>query len=65
MARIQPVDLGVDPADLDQPMRVQLGVGGIIAHRPDIASAHGSLVIVEGQQILRIGGDGDRKLFRK
>ena len=31
MARIQPVDLGVDPADLDQAMRVQMGVGGIIA----------------------------------
>ncbi len=29
MARIQPVDLGVDPGDVDQGMRVQLGVGAI------------------------------------
>ncbi len=31
MARIQPVDLGVDPTDLDQPMRVELGVGRLTA----------------------------------
>lgn len=43
MARIQPVDLGVDPADVDQGMRVQLGVGGIIAHRPDIAAGLGAV----------------------
>ncbi len=43
MARIQPVDLGVDPADVDQATRVQLGVGGIIAHRPDIATALGAV----------------------
>jgi AhpD family alkylhydroperoxidase len=43
MARIRPVDLGVDPADLDQAMRVQLGVGGIIAHRPDIAAGLGAV----------------------
>jgi AhpD family alkylhydroperoxidase len=43
MARIQPVDLGVDPTEVDQAMRVQLGVGGIIAHRPDIAAALGAV----------------------
>ena len=43
MARIQPVDLGVDPADLDQAMRVQMGVGGIIAHRPEIAAGLGAV----------------------
>ena len=43
MARIQPVDLGVDPADLDRPMRVQLGVGGIISHRPEIAAGLGAV----------------------
>jgi AhpD family alkylhydroperoxidase len=37
MARIQAVELpGVDPAALDQGMRVQVGVGGIAAHRPEI-----------------------------
>jgi AhpD family alkylhydroperoxidase len=43
MARIRPVDLGVDPADLDQAMRVQLGVGGIISHRPEIAAGLGAV----------------------
>jgi AhpD family alkylhydroperoxidase len=44
MARIAAVDLGpIDPAQLDQGMRVQLGVGGIIAHRPDIAAALGAV----------------------
>jgi AhpD family alkylhydroperoxidase len=43
MARITPVDLGVDPADVDRPMRVQMGVGGIIAHRPEIAAALGAV----------------------
>jgi AhpD family alkylhydroperoxidase len=43
MARIRPVDLGVEPADLDPGTRVQLGVGGIIAHRPDIAAALGAV----------------------
>jgi len=43
MARIQPVDLGVDPDDLDQAMRVQLGVGGIISHRPEIAAGLGAV----------------------
>ena len=43
MARIRPVDLGVDPADLDQGMRVQLGVGGIISHRPEIAAGLGAV----------------------
>ena len=43
MARIRPVDLGVDPADLDQGTRVQLGVGGIIAHRPEIAAGLGAV----------------------
>jgi alkylhydroperoxidase family enzyme len=42
-ARIRRVDLGVEPADLDPGMRVQLGVGGIIAHRPDIAAALGAV----------------------
>jgi AhpD family alkylhydroperoxidase len=40
MARITAVDItGVDPAQLDQAMRVQLGVGGICAHRPEFAAA--------------------------
>jgi len=43
MARIQPVDLGVDPDDLDRAMRVQLGVGGIISHRPEIAAGLGAV----------------------
>jgi AhpD family alkylhydroperoxidase len=43
MARIQPVDLGVDADDVDQAMRVQLGVGGIIAHRPEIAAGFGAV----------------------
>ena len=43
MARIQPVDLGVDPADLDQGTRVQLGVGAIISHRPEIAAGLGAV----------------------
>src|SRR5439155_7593610 len=43
MARIQPVDLGVDAADLDQATRVQLGVGGIIAHRAEIAAGFGAV----------------------
>jgi AhpD family alkylhydroperoxidase len=43
MARIHPVDLGVDAAELDQAMRVQLGVGGIISHRPEIAAGFGAV----------------------
>jgi AhpD family alkylhydroperoxidase len=43
MARIRPVDLGVDAAALDQGMRVQVGVGGIIAHRPEIAAGLGAV----------------------
>jgi AhpD family alkylhydroperoxidase len=44
MARIAPVEIpGIDPTSLDQAQRVQLGVGAIIAHRPDFAAALGSL----------------------
>ena len=44
MARIAPVEIpGIDPGALDQAQRVQLGVGGIIAHRPEIAAALGSI----------------------
>ena len=44
MARIAPVEMpGIDPGALDQAQRVQLGVGGIIAHRPEIAAALGSI----------------------
>jgi AhpD family alkylhydroperoxidase len=43
MARIAPVGIpGVDVDNLDQAQRVQLGVGGIIAHRPEIAAALGA-----------------------
>jgi AhpD family alkylhydroperoxidase len=44
MARIAAVEIpGIDPGGLDQAQRVQLGVGGIIAHRPEIATALGSV----------------------
>jgi AhpD family alkylhydroperoxidase len=44
MARIAPVEMpGIDTGDLDQAQRVQVGVGGIIMHRPDIATALGSV----------------------
>ena len=40
MARIRPIEIpGVDVAELDQPQRVQLGVAGILAHRPEISAA--------------------------
>jgi AhpD family alkylhydroperoxidase len=43
MARIAPVGIpGVDVDNLDQAQRVQLGVGGIIAHWPEIAAALGA-----------------------
>jgi AhpD family alkylhydroperoxidase len=44
MARIKAVEIpGVDPATLDQGSRVQLGVGAIGAHRPEILAAYGSV----------------------
>jgi AhpD family alkylhydroperoxidase len=44
MARIAPVELpGIDTGDLDQAQRVQLGVAGILAHRPDFAAALGPI----------------------
>ena len=44
MARIAPVEIpGIDVDDLDQAQRVQLGVGGILAHRPDFAAALGPI----------------------
>ena len=44
MARIAPVELpGIDTKDLDQAQRVQLGVAGILAHRPDFAAALGPI----------------------
>ena len=43
MARIRPVDLGVDTADLDPAKRAQLGVGGIISHRPEVAAGLGAV----------------------
>ena len=44
MARIRPVVLeGVDHAQLDQSMRVQVGVGAVIAHRPEIAARLGAV----------------------
>jgi AhpD family alkylhydroperoxidase len=39
MARIRPVEQqGLDRSQLDQSMRVQLGVGAIAAHRPEISA---------------------------
>ncbi len=44
MARIAPIEIpGVDVDDLDQAHRVQLGVAGILAHRPDFAAALGPI----------------------
>jgi AhpD family alkylhydroperoxidase len=44
MARVEAVTIeGVDPAQLDQAMKVQLGVGRICAHRPEIAAAFGAV----------------------
>jgi AhpD family alkylhydroperoxidase len=44
MARITPVEIpGIDVAALDRPQRVQLGVAGILAHRPEISAALGPL----------------------
>src|SRR5690349_12906030 len=44
MARIRAVEIpGVDPAALDQGMRVQIGVAGICAHRPEISAAFASV----------------------
>jgi AhpD family alkylhydroperoxidase len=44
MARVEAVTIeGVDPAQLDQAMKVQIGVGGICAHRPEIAAAFGAV----------------------
>jgi AhpD family alkylhydroperoxidase len=40
MARITPIEIpGVDVDALDRPQRVQLGVAGILAHRPEISTA--------------------------
>ncbi len=44
MARIRAVGIpGVDPAQLDQGSRVQLGVGAIGAHRPEILAGFGTV----------------------
>src|SRR5204862_6451769 len=44
MARITRIEIpGIDVEDLDQAHRVQLGVGGILAHRPDFAAALGPI----------------------
>jgi AhpD family alkylhydroperoxidase len=44
MARITPIEIeGIDPEQLDQANRVQLGVGGICAHRPEIAAGFGAV----------------------
>ncbi len=44
MARVAAVELeGIDPEQLEPGMRVQLGVGGIISHRPEIAAALGAV----------------------
>jgi AhpD family alkylhydroperoxidase len=44
MARIQPVEIaGVERSSLDQPDRVQLGVGAIAMHRPEISAAFASV----------------------
>ena len=44
MARITPIEIpGVDVDSLDPPQRVQLGVAGILMHRPEIAAALGPL----------------------
>jgi AhpD family alkylhydroperoxidase len=44
MARITAVQIpGVDPTALDQGSRVQLGVGAICAHRPEITAAFGAV----------------------
>jgi hypothetical protein len=44
MARVAAVEFeGIDPEQLDPGMRVQLGVGGIISHRPEIAAALGAV----------------------
>jgi AhpD family alkylhydroperoxidase len=43
MARIRGVDLGIAlPPDADRATRIQLGVGSITAHRPDIAAGIGA-----------------------
>jgi AhpD family alkylhydroperoxidase len=43
MARISPVAFdGVDPSTLDQATRVQMGVGGILQHRPEISAGLGA-----------------------
>ena len=44
MARIRQVEIdGVDVDRLDQSARVQVGVGGVIGHRPEIAAALASV----------------------
>ena len=44
MARVAAVEFeGIDPEQLEPAMRVQLGVGGIISHRPEIAAALGAV----------------------
>jgi AhpD family alkylhydroperoxidase len=58
MARIAPADIpGIDTEHLDRAQRVQLGVAGILMHRPDFAGALGSV-----SEAINHGGTLPRRL---